>query len=305
MASKKVSLYSVGTNWGLAAKYGKNYIIGNGGEIRDNDMVSLDIDDGTAQNVTLVVNDEYGSPFTETLKLDFGAYYGGDYKQALKGSKLDARKGRTGDDLERSLDEAFEGDGFDLGGGNVVGREIVDMETVKLSFKVGSSTDTVTLTGDYVDGYLEEMFEAKNAVIDAPIYGGQKGAIVFSQSAGPRMDGAFSSLITEAIDISAKDHVFVTFSLSGIGKLDPDNWDKDYLLARAEVQTGDAVEPVTLHYELGKVAGDTMQVRAKIPEGESVRLIFDAQTDRHDEAYIIDDIALFEDLGPVTGAAQQ
>ncbi|MCJ8334000.1 MAG: hypothetical protein MJH10_07120 [Epibacterium sp.] len=147
------------------------------------------------------------------------------------------------------------------------------------------------------------VMSQSNTVIDAPIYGGQNGAIVFSQSAGPRMDSAFSTLTTEAIDISAKDHVFVTFSLSGIGRLDPDNWDKDYLLARAEVQTGDAIELVTLHYELGKVAGDTMEVRAEIPEGESVRLIFDAQTDRRDEAYVIDDIALFEDLGPITGAA--
>ena len=144
---------------------GKNYIIGSDGVVRKIDMDTLDIDNGTAQNVTIVVNDEYGAPFTETLKLGFGAKFGGDFKQALKGSNLDARKGRTGDDLELLLNEAFEDDGFDLGGGNMVGVDVVSNDTVKLSFNVNDVTDTVTLTGDYVEGYLDARFEGQNAVI--------------------------------------------------------------------------------------------------------------------------------------------
>ncbi|MCJ8336637.1 MAG: hypothetical protein MJH10_20805, partial [Epibacterium sp.] len=135
---------------------GKNYIIGSDGVVRKIDMHTLDIDNGTAQNVTIVVNDEYGAPFTETLKLGFGAKFGGDFKQALKGSNLDARKGGTGDDLELLLNEAFEDDGFDLGGGNMVGVDVVSNDTVKLSFIVNGVTDTVTVNGAYVEGYLAE-----------------------------------------------------------------------------------------------------------------------------------------------------
>ena len=152
---------------------GNNYIIGSDGVIRDEDMTSLNVSDDIAQNVTVVVDDEYATRFTETIKLGFGARYG-ELFQALKGSNLDVREGNTGDDLELLLNEAFEDDGFDLGGGNMVGVQIVDMDTVKMSFTVGGVTDTVTVTGAYVDGYLDTMFDGKNAVIDDGVLVGLK-----------------------------------------------------------------------------------------------------------------------------------
>ncbi|MEM6462963.1 MAG: hypothetical protein AAF724_13705 [Pseudomonadota bacterium] len=153
----------------LSAEFGNNFIIGSDGVVRDRDMDSLDILDETEQHVTLVVNDDFGSKFTESLKLSFyekGKV--GELGKALKGSNLDARKGREGDDLERLLDEAFESDGFglDKAGTNMVGVEVIDGETVKLSFTVDDVTDTVTLTGDYIDGYLDQKFAGTNAVFD-------------------------------------------------------------------------------------------------------------------------------------------
>jgi hypothetical protein len=54
----------------MTSKYSFNYVIGNDDKIRKSkDMVSVDIDDAVAQNATVVLNNYYGSNFSDSARL--------------------------------------------------------------------------------------------------------------------------------------------------------------------------------------------------------------------------------------------
>ncbi len=141
--------------------YGQNYIIDNNTHTIDTDDRLLDrsILDNRADSTTLVFNDDYGARITDSIKFGFGGKLG-ELGKALKGSNLDFRAGKTGDDLQRLLNEATEEDGFSLGNGNTITATVLDAETIKLTTNVtGAVSDEVLLTGEYIEGFLEDRFD--------------------------------------------------------------------------------------------------------------------------------------------------
>jgi hypothetical protein len=64
---------------------------------------------------------------------------------------------RKGGDVDKLLNEAFSEDGIDLDNGTKVGVDVVSHNTLKLYFENEGVTDTVTFTGKYIEGYLENI----------------------------------------------------------------------------------------------------------------------------------------------------
>ncbi|WP_305989545.1 hypothetical protein [Roseibium sp. MMSF_3544] len=135
-----------------------NFAVGNDG-FADNDLTreDFDVDNGVQENVTIIVNNEFGTSHPNTVESNFGIHL----RDALKGTELDLRTGRSdGDDLDNFLADAFD---FNKDDGEIgingINAEVLNDFTVQFTFNFESddaNNDILTISGEWVEGWLDE-----------------------------------------------------------------------------------------------------------------------------------------------------